>query len=62
MNALLNRPVGRLILHLLAYGLAAFGIAVIEELQVYDFGQYQALASVALGLMLDALRKYRTSI
>lgn len=59
---MLNSNFGRIVLHLLAYSLAAAGVALIGQLQLYDFGQYQALASVVLGMALDAIRKYQTSL
>ena len=52
----------RIVLHLLAYGLAAAGIAILQELQVMDFGSYTALASVIVGAALDLLRKYSTAL
>ena len=62
MNMILSRPAGRIILHLSAYALAAAIVAVIGQMQVMDFGTYQVPVSVLLGALLDAARKYQTSL
>lgn len=62
MTEKLQSRLGRITLHLAAYGFAAAAIAVIQQMQVMDFGQYQAVASVLLGAALDAARKYQTTI
>jgi len=58
----LDSRIGRIVLHLLAYGAAAFAVAVLTELDAIDFGQYETLAALATGALIDFIRKATTPL
>ena len=58
----LDSRIGRIVLHLLAYGAAAFAVAVLTETDKIDFGQYEAIATLLIGATLDFIRKATTPL
>lgn len=60
--SLLNSNLGRIVLHLLAYGAAAGGIAILTSVSTMDLGQYTAIVTLLAGAVIDYLRKVSTPI
>ncbi len=58
IKSLLATPLGRSIVHIAVFAFAAVVIVVVQDVQdSYSFGQYQEVAALVLGFVLDAARK-----
>lgn len=62
MRVFFQTKLGRLTLHLLAYGAAAGLIAILGEVRNLDFGTYSTIVTLGLGAVIDGIRKYMTTI